>query len=71
LNVTEKILGVTHPETLRTCYYLASDSLRKHKVAEAKQFAGRAAEGARKVLGPENPTTHKYEKLLADLEPKP
>jgi hypothetical protein len=31
-------------------------------------LAERAVEGARKVLGPNHPSTQKYEKLLAELE---
>ncbi|HEU5313204.1 MAG TPA: tetratricopeptide repeat protein [Candidatus Udaeobacter sp.] len=37
---------------------------------EAKEFARRAAEGAHKVLGPDHPSTCKYEELLVDLEAK-
>jgi len=35
---------------------------------EAKKFARRAVEGARKVLGAKHPHMQEYEKLLADLE---
>jgi hypothetical protein len=35
---------------------------------EAKAFAKRAAEGALRVLGPENPDTKKYEQFWQELE---
>ena len=59
-----------NPDTLDSCYYFASGLTHRGKTEEAKEFARRAAEGARKVLGPGHPSTRKYEKLLADLEAK-
>jgi len=37
---------------------------------EARELAQRAAEGARKVLGPYHPDTKKYEQLLEKLVAK-
>jgi tetratricopeptide (TPR) repeat protein len=70
IRLKEKVSGPTHPDTL-TSYYDFADSLKRQgKIQEGKEFARRAAEGGRKVLGPEHPNTKKYEKLLADLESK-
>jgi hypothetical protein len=70
IRLQEKILGPDNPDTLDSCYNFASGLTRRGKIQEAKEFARRAAEGARKVLGPDHPSAHKYEKLLADLEAK-
>lgn len=64
----EKVVGATSPEVLRVSYFLARDLARHGKNAEAKQFATSAADGARKILGPDHPDTKKYEKLAADLK---
>jgi hypothetical protein len=37
------------------------------KASEAKALAQRAADGARKSLGPEHPDTKKYEQLRDEL----
>jgi len=63
-------VGRENPDTLDSCYYFASGLTHRGKIQEAKEFARRAAEGARKVLGPEHPSTGKYEKLWGDLEKK-
>jgi hypothetical protein len=55
---------------LESCYDFACDLEHQGKIQEAKEFARRAAEGARKVLGADHPKTKKYEKLLVDLEEK-
>jgi hypothetical protein len=39
----------------------------KSELREAAPFAQRAADGARKVLGPEHPDTKKYEQLRQEL----
>ena len=70
IRLQEKVLGPENPDTLASCYDLASGLRHGGKVQEAKEFAQRAAEGARKVLGPDHPSTQKYEKFLADLEEK-
>jgi tetratricopeptide (TPR) repeat protein len=68
IRLQEKVIGRDHSDTLESCYNLASGLKHRGKVEEAKQFAVRAAEGARRVLGPDHPSTRKYEKLLVDLE---
>jgi tetratricopeptide (TPR) repeat protein len=70
IRLREKVIGADHPDTLESCYDFASGLRHGGKIEEAKEFARRAAEGARKVLGPGHPSTRKYEKLLADLESK-
>jgi len=70
IRLQERVLGPENPDTLDSCYYFASGLTHRGKTEEAKEFARRAAEGARKVLGPGHPSTRKYEKLLADLEAK-
>ena len=70
IKLQETIVGPIHPDTLQFCYDFAVGLERQGKTLEAKEFARRAAEGARKTLGPEHPSTRKYEKLFADLEAK-
>ena len=65
------MLGPENPDTLDSCYYFASSLTHRGKIQEAKEFAQRAAEGARKVLSPNHPSTRKYEKLLQDLSARP
>ena len=57
IKLREKVLGVEHPDTLQTCFNLAGCLRAESKMQEAKAFAKRAAEGALRVLGPENPLT--------------
>ena len=71
IKAEERVLGPDHPDTLDSCYSLAAGLKEQGKTQEAKEFARRATEGARKTLGPDHPSTKKYEKLLAELEPKP
>ena len=71
IKTDQRVLGPEHPDTVDSCYNLAAGLMHQGKNEEAKEFARRAAEGARKTLGPEHPSTRKYEKLLAELEPKP
>jgi tetratricopeptide (TPR) repeat protein len=70
IRLQEKVLGPENPDTLDSCYYFASGLTHRGKIEEAKEFARRAAESAHKVLGPDHPSTKKYDKLLADLEAK-
>jgi len=70
IRLQEKVLGPENPDTLDSCYYFASGLTHRGRIQEAKEFARRAADGGRKVLGPDHPSTRKYEKLLADLEAK-
>jgi hypothetical protein len=57
------VLGVDHPDTFETCFDLANCLRSEGKLQEAKAFAQRAVDGARKVLGPAHPDTKKYEFL--------
>jgi tetratricopeptide (TPR) repeat protein len=64
----EKAYGIEHPVTLNLCYEYAECLNGQGKLAQAKDLARRAAEGAGNVLGPDHPDTRKYETLLHDLE---
>ena len=70
LRLIEKVRGPDHTETLEACYDLAGNLARENKLPEAKDLARRAADTARKILGPTNPATQKYTKFLSDLETK-
>jgi len=70
IKTQEKVEGPENPYTLDSYYNFASGLRRQNKLQEAEVFARRAAEGARKALGPNHPSTQEYEKLLADLEAK-
>jgi tetratricopeptide (TPR) repeat protein len=64
----EKAWGIGHPVTLELCESYA-ECLKAHgKLAQAKELARRAAEGASKTLGLDHPDTKKYETLWHDLE---
>jgi tetratricopeptide (TPR) repeat protein len=67
----EKAWGIGHPVTLELCEGYAECLKGEGKLPQAKELAQRAADGARKVLGPDHPNTKKYEKLLAELEGYP
>jgi tetratricopeptide (TPR) repeat protein/class 3 adenylate cyclase len=67
----EKAWGIWHPVTLELCEDYAECLKGQGKVPLAKELARRAADGARKVLGPDHPNTKKYEKLVAELEVYP
>ena len=66
----EKLMGPTHPDTLESCYDFARGLFKRNKIDEAKLFAQRAVDGARKILGANHPLTQKYEKLIADAVAK-
>src|SRR5205807_581456 len=70
IKIEERVMGPEHPDTLwsRNNLAVALNDQSKYGEAEAEEFARRAAEGARNVLGLKHPSTQKYEKLLADLE---
>ena len=53
--------------TLDELFNLAGCLEAEVKIQEASTFAQRAAEGARKVLGPDHPDTKKYEQLKEEL----
>ncbi len=66
----EKLMGPTHPDTLESCYDFARGLFKRNKIDEAKLFAQRAVDGARKILGANHPSTQKYEKLITDFQAK-
>jgi tetratricopeptide (TPR) repeat protein len=70
LRIAEQLRGSDHLETLEACYDLAGNLARERKLPEAKELARRAADSARKKLGPSNPATQKYIKFLSELETK-
>jgi tetratricopeptide (TPR) repeat protein len=70
LRIAEKLRGPDHVETLDACYDLAGDLARERKLPEAKDLARRAADSARKKLGPNHAATQKYSKFLTELETK-
>ena len=66
----ERILGLEHPDTLNYTSKFARALSNQNKNADAMKIAQSAQERARKQLGPDNPTTRKYAKLVQDLENK-
>ena len=70
IKLEEKVIGREHPDTLGSYYDFASGLRSRGKIQEAREFARRAADGARKVLGPDHPSTREYENLLQELEAK-
>jgi Tetratricopeptide repeat len=70
LALREKVLGVEHPDTLKTGFNLAACLRAEGKASEAKALPQRAADDARKSLGPEHPDTKKYEQLRDELSAK-
>ena len=70
LKLREKVLGLEHPDTLGTCFDLAVCLRAENEIQEASAFAQRAADRARKALGPEHSDTKKYEQLRQELTVK-
>jgi tetratricopeptide (TPR) repeat protein len=70
LRIAEAIRGADHLETLDARYDLAGDLSRIGKFVEAKYLARRAADTARRTLGPNHPATQKYATLVTELETK-
>jgi len=68
--LAEKIRGREHLETLDACYDLAGNLARENKIPEAERLVRRAAESARKTLGPNHPATQKYQTFLTQIETK-
>jgi hypothetical protein len=64
------VRGHEHAETLEACYDLAGNLAREGKFAEAERLARRAADSARKALGPSHPSTQKYKTFLTEIETK-
>src|SRR6266403_316592 len=68
LRIAGKLRGTDHLETLDACYDLAGNLARERKLPQAKELARRAADSARKKLGPTHPASQKYTKFLSELE---
>jgi serine/threonine protein kinase len=64
----EKELGPDNHDTLDAYYNFAYQLGQQHRTKEAKPFAQRAATGALKIRGPNDPYTRKYLKFLEALE---
>ena len=64
----ERVLGLEHPDTFDYTEKFATGLARQNRTGEAMEIAKGAEERARKVLGPDNPFTQKYAKLVRDLE---
>ncbi len=70
LKLMERLLGLEHPDTLNYATKFAMALSHQNRMGEATEIAKRAEEGARKILGPDNPCTRRYAKLVQDLEAK-
>jgi serine/threonine protein kinase len=68
IGLEEKVMGPEQRDTLNACYNYAYQLALQGKVSEAKPFAERAAKGAVKVLGANDPSTREYVKFLQLLE---
>jgi tetratricopeptide (TPR) repeat protein len=68
IKIEEDVLGPEHPNTLRDCYNLALCLAAENKLDEAKAFAKRAADGASKTLGADNPDTLKYKQFRQEAD---
>ena len=70
LKLYERVRGPDHPDTLITLYHLALCLKEQDKMQEAREFARRAVEGARKTLAPTDDLTKEFEKVYEEIAPK-
>lgn len=70
LKLMERLLGVEHPDTLSYATKFAMALSHQNRIGEATEIARQLEERAAKVLGPDNPCTRRYAKLVQDLQPK-
>jgi tetratricopeptide (TPR) repeat protein len=68
IQLEEKVVGPEQRDTLNACYHYAYQLAEQGQRNEAKLLAERAAKGAAKVLGPNDPYTLEYVKFLEILE---
>jgi serine/threonine protein kinase/tetratricopeptide (TPR) repeat protein len=68
IQLEEKVLGSEHHDTLNACYNFAYQLGQQGKISQAKTLAKRAAKGATKVLGANDPNTREYLKFFEILE---
>jgi tetratricopeptide (TPR) repeat protein len=57
LEISRRVNGPDHPDTLRWTTNLANDLLGQERYQEAEALFGQALEISRRVLGPDHPTT--------------
>jgi len=63
-----RVLGLEHPDTLGYTSKFVTGLSRQNKPGEAKKIAQEQASRAQKALGPDDPTTRNYAKLVQDLQ---
>jgi tetratricopeptide (TPR) repeat protein len=68
IQLEEEVLGLENRDTLNACYNYAYQLVQQGKRDEAKALAERAAKGAIKVLGANDPNTREYVRFLEILE---
>ena len=68
IQLEEKVLGPEERDTLNACYNYAYQLAQQGKRDEANALAERAAKGAAKVLGANDPNTREYVKFLEILK---
>ena len=71
LKLMEGVLTLDYPDTLDYTTKIANALSRQNKAGEAMEIAKGAEERARKALGPDNASTHKYAQLVKDLAASP
>lgn len=62
-----RLFGENDPGTLRLCANWAYCLGRLGRMSEARYWAERAAEGGRKVFGPDHPETKRFEELYSNI----
>lgn len=70
LQSAERVLGPEHTDTLGVLYNLALCLNRPSRAEEAREYARRAMEGRRKILGGDHPDTKHAENLFKQLSKK-
>ena len=64
----QRVLGLGHPDTLGYTTKFATVLAQQKRTEEAKELAKGVEERARQALGPNNPATQSYAKLVHDLD---
>jgi len=67
LPIAERVFGPEHQSTLTVLYNLALCLNRPSRAKEAMEYARRAMDGCRKILGADHPTTKHAENLYKEL----
>jgi hypothetical protein len=64
----DRVLGLEHPDTVGyTSKFVMALSL-QNRPGDAKEIAQEQAKRAQRLLGPDNPTTRNYAKLVQELQ---